>query len=147
MEIEKETEHIESMNDRETYSQDPDCKTPDINEDDLIELGRHNREAIQAVFEVLIAPDIGQQTTAQTILCRTVALAHVLHVPGIGDKSLTALAARIGVGKALLSSYCCKLRDFGKLDSRAGRTITARKKMAEARRESHAGRNNKRNST
>jgi hypothetical protein len=141
MDIDEKIVNHQLMNEREQSYLHPDCQaddiTADINERDLQELGRHNREAIQAVFEVLIAPNIGQQTTVQTILCRTVALAHVLHVPGIGEKSLTALAARIGVGKALLSSYCCKLRDFGKLDSRAGRTATARKRMAEARRESH----------
>jgi hypothetical protein len=139
------------MNEPEQSYSQPDCQaediTADIDERDLAELAKYDPEVLRAIFAVVIAPHLGNQTTVQTITCRAVALAHVLHVPGIGDKSLTALAARIGVGKALLSSYCVKLRDFAKLDSRAGRTITARRRMAEARRESHAGRNNKRNST
>lgn len=105
----------------------------DIDEDDLYKLGRCNPEAVEAILRVIIAPDIGNQTTVQTITCRAVALAHVLHVPGIGDKSLTHLAEKIGVTKSLLSSYCVKIRDFANLDCRPGRCQSARLNMSVAK--------------
>jgi hypothetical protein len=131
------------MNDRETYSQEEclaDHIEPDIDEHDLAELAKYDPEALRAIFAVVLAPALGNQTTVRTLLFRTIALAHVLHVPGIGDRSLTAIAKDLGVSKALLSSYCVKLREFAKLDSRAGRTTTARRNMSSARIASHRAR-------
>jgi hypothetical protein len=137
MDTDKEIPKSKFMTDRDICSQDPDCLPPDINEDDLIALGQHDPEALRAIFAVVLAPALGNQTTVRTLLFRTIALAHVLHVPGIGDKSLTALAKQLGVTKSLMSAYCCRIRDFASLDCRPGRMLTARKRMAEARRESH----------
>lgn len=111
-------------------------ETPLIDEQAARELAGHDVEAIGALLAVVVAPD-SQQTTVQSALCRTVALAHVLHAPGIGEKSLTELAQALGVTRALLSSYCVRLRDFAGLDCRAGRRATARENMRQGQLKSY----------
>jgi hypothetical protein len=141
MDIDEKIVNHQLMNEHEKRYLQNDLQTddtaPDISENDLIELGQHDPEAIRALFAVVLAPAMGNQTTVRTLLFRTIALAHVLHMPGIGDRSLTAIAKDLGVTKALLSGYCCRIRDFASLDCRPGRLLSARKRMAEARRESH----------
>ena len=57
---------------------------------------------------------------------RLAALAHAAGVREIREHPLASLAPALGCSRALLSLLACELRDFAQLDSRAGRSATAR---------------------
>ncbi len=69
------------------------------------------------------------------VAARIAALAHALHLPIIGEISLTELAEAVGCTRSLLSLNACKLRDFAALDCQAGRTTLARESYAQRARE------------
>ena len=98
----------------------------DIDTDDLEELGRCNPEILQILMRVVFFPDLGRGPQLKASFARMIAVAHALHIPGIGNKSLTALAEEIGVTKALLSHYATQVRDFAKLDHAAGKSVEGR---------------------
>jgi transposase-like protein len=104
----------------------PDDDADDIDHDDLDKLGRCNPEALAILLRVLIVPSVTSGIQPKAIVARVIALAHCLHLQGIGDLSLDALAQRIGCTRALLSFYVTQLRDYGGLDHRAGKSVEAR---------------------
>ena len=97
----------------------------DIGGDDLERLRRCDPENLAVLLRVLVLP-CEKSLRSKAIVARVVALAHCLHLEGIGDKSLDELAGKIGATKALLSHYICQLRDYGGLDHYAGKSIEGR---------------------
>jgi hypothetical protein len=98
----------------------------DIDTDDLEKLGRCNPEVLATLMRVVFFPDLGRGPQLKASFARLVAVAHALHIPGVGNKSLTALAEEINVTKALLSHYTVMVRDFAKLDHAAGTSLEGR---------------------
>lgn len=72
------------------------------------------------------SPTYWQQATR-----RLAALAHAIGVREIREHPLSSLAPALGCSRALLSLLACELRDFAKLDSRAGRSATSREVYSE----------------
>lgn len=105
---------------------EPEDEREDIDPDDLEKLGRCNPEALAILLRVLIVPSVTSGIQPKAIVARVVALAHCLHLQGIGDLSLDALAQKIKCTRALLSFYVTQLRDYGGLDHRAGKSVEAR---------------------
>ena len=62
---------------------------------------------------------------------RLASLAHAVGVREIREHPLASLAKPLGCSRALLSLLACEIRDFAKLDSRAGRSATAREVYSE----------------
>ena len=108
----------------------PDEESEEIPEDDLERLGCYDPDILRALIRVLLIPDRGRSGNLKAALARLIALASVLHIPGVGDKSLEYLAERIGCTRALLSHYAVQLRDFGGLDCRGGKSVSAREAYA-----------------
>jgi hypothetical protein len=97
-----------------------------IDTDDLEKLNRCDPENLALLLRVLIVPSVTSGIQPKAIVARVIALAHCLHLQGIGDLSLDALAQKIGCTRALLSFYVTQLRDYGGLDHRAGKSVEAR---------------------
>ena len=103
-----------------------------IDADDLKELGRCNPEVLQILMRVVFFADLGRGPQLKACFARLIAVAHALHIPGIGERSLTDIAEEIGVTKALLSHYATQVRDFAKLDHAAGKSLEGREAYREA---------------
>ena len=103
-----------------------------IDADDLEELGRCNPEVLQILMRVVFFADLGRGPQLKACFARLIAVAHALHIPGIGERSLTDLAEEIGMTKALLSHYATQVRDFAKLDHAAGKSLEGREAYREA---------------
>lgn len=97
----------------------------DIDKDDVAKIGEQ-ADAVAALLRVVIFPSGMRGFQPQAALARLVALAHCLHVPGIGDRSFESLAQELGCTRALLCSYAVRIRDWAGLDCYAGRSVTAR---------------------
>ena len=111
----------------------PGLPVPDDDEaDDLEELGRCNPEVLQILMRVVFFADLGRGPQLKACFARLIAVAHALHIPGIGERSLTGIAEEIGVTKALLSHYATQVRDFAKLDHAAGKSLEGREAYREA---------------
>jgi hypothetical protein len=104
----------------------PEDDAEGIDTDDLEKLNRCDPENLALLLRVLIVPSATSGIQPKAIVARVIALAHCLHLQGIGDLSLDALAQRIGCTRALLSFYVTQLRDYGGLDHRAGKSVEAR---------------------
>ena len=105
----------------------------DIDEDELTRLGAYDPELIGTILRVCFFPGISKRgVSLSAAFHRLLALAHALHVPGVGDKSLEHLANRVGCTRALLSSYVVRIRDHAKLDHRGGKSDQARQKLSAA---------------
>ena len=107
-------------------------ETDGIDTDDLEELGRCNPEVLQILMRVVFFADLGRGPQLKACFARLIAVAHALHIPGIGERSLTDIAEEIGVTKALLSHYATQVRDFAKLDHAAGKSLEGREAYREA---------------
>ena len=105
----------------------------DIDEDELTKLGDYDPELVACILRVCFFPGISKRgVNLPAAFHRLLALAHALHVPGVGDKSLEHLANRVGCTRALLSSYVVRIRDHAKLDHRGGKSDQARQRLAAA---------------
>ena len=106
-------------------------EVPEIDEVEVGKLQRHDPELITLLVRILLFPDTGR-VSLRASWVRLVALAHALHIEGVGNRSLESLAKDIGCTRSLLSHYATALRDFGNLDCRAGKSLSAREKLSRA---------------
>ena len=112
---------------------EPEDNATDIDEDELTRLGAYDPELVGTILRVCFFPGVGKRgVNLHAGFHRLLALAHALHVPGVGDKSLEHLANRVGCTRALLSSYVVRIRDHAKLDHRGGKSDQARQRLAAA---------------
>jgi hypothetical protein len=84
--------------------------------------------AALAIFIRMLLPE-GLPTKAsywKTSMRRFACLAYSLQIEPIRKYSLTQLSEALGCSRALLSLLCVELRDFGKLDHRAGKSDPSR---------------------
>lgn len=110
---------FENLADAEEYSDEQPLKVEDIGAIPIAAL---------AIFIRLLLPE-GKPTKAsywRTSVRRLAALAHALQIEPIRQHSLTQLGEALGCSRALLSLLCVELRDFGKLDHRAGKSDPSR---------------------
>jgi hypothetical protein len=112
---------------------EPEAGSTDIDESELAKLGAFDPELVANILRICFFPSIGSKgVNLKASFHRLLALAHALHVPGVGDKSLEHLANRVGCTRALLSSYVVRIRDHAKLDHRGGKSDQARQRLAAA---------------
>jgi hypothetical protein len=105
----------------------------DIDQSELAKLGAYDGELVACIMRILFFPGIGSKgVNLKASFHRLLALAHCLHVEGVGDKSLEHIATRAGCTRALLSNYVVRIRDAAALDHRGGRSDEARRRLSAA---------------
>jgi hypothetical protein len=105
----------------------------DIDQSELAKLGAFDPELVGTILRVCFFPAIGRcGVNFSAAFHRLIALAHCLHVEGVGDKSLEYIANRVGCTRGVLSHYAVRIRDAAKLDHRSGKSDKARQRLSTA---------------
>jgi hypothetical protein len=112
---------------------EPEDDENDIDESELAKLGAFDGELVACIMRILFFPGIGSKgVNLKAAFHRMLALAHCLHVEGVGNKSLEHIATRAGCTRALLSHFVIRIRDHAKLDHRGGKSDEARRRLSAA---------------
>jgi len=136
MNDEHDIDHIHHADDAIDWQHPVDLLEPEdadaVEEMDVAGLGKIPKDAL-AVFCRLLLP-AGQKPSRRfwrTATCRLAVLAHACGVDPVAGLSLAAIAEDLGACRATLSFSAVRLRDFGRLGHRAGRSDEAREVYAE----------------
>ncbi len=94
----------------------------------------------QALLHLLtfIFPTPGGPRPLRAAQLRLVTLAHLAGLEGIGDRTLTDLAAELGATRSLMSLYACRMVDqLGQAQVRGGKRREAREVYRKSATEAH----------
>jgi hypothetical protein len=121
---------IESRADPAPWHPVDQIEPEDIDNEEVERLSAFNPEVIGSLMRIVFVPDIGRGVDPRAVIVKLFALAHALHIEGVGDKPLEHWAQKIGCTRSLLSFYTTRIRDRAALDCRAGKSVLARDRLA-----------------